>query len=100
MNKLGHTLEAKIFLAAIRQEKRRSARDQFKLIEKLADDYKDDDLFRAITYCLENRLYSAVECRDAAEYFANEATVEKEVASTAPYRSCQNGSLYKPSSAV
>lgn len=84
LGKLGNALEAKTFLTAIRQEKRRYARDQFNLIEKLAADYNDDVLFRAITYCLENRLYSAVECRDAAEYFANEVADEEEVAATVP----------------
>lgn len=80
--KLSNSLDAKEFLAAIRIEKRRYARDQFKLIERLADQYSVDIMAKAIGYCLNYRLYSAVECRDAAEYLAVQKSIQDEVAAT------------------
>lgn len=80
--KLGNSLDAKKFLTAIRYEKRRYARDQFKLIEQLSDRYPADILAQAIAYCLKYQLYSAVDCRDAAQYFAAQDRAWSEVAAT------------------
>jgi len=80
--KLGNSLDAKKFIAAIRCEKRSYARDQFKLIEQLSDQYPADILAQAIAYCLKYQLYSAVDCRDAAEYFAAQEHTLDEAAAT------------------
>jgi transposase len=82
LTKLGNSLDAEKFLAAIRLEKRRYARDQFKLMEHLASQYSADIITKAIGYCLNYRLYSAVDCRDAAEYFAAQNDTVDEVAAT------------------
>lgn len=52
------------FLAGIRIEKRRYARDQFNLLLGLAKQHKTELLESAVLYCLERGLYSAVDCRD------------------------------------
>lgn len=52
------------FLAGIRIEKRRYARDQFNLLLGLTKQHKTELLESAVLYCLERGLYSAVDCRD------------------------------------
>lgn len=80
--KLGNSVEAQEFLIAIRCEKRRYARDQFKLIDRLTDQYPVGILAQAIAYCLRYQLYSAVDCRDAAAYFAAQDNTWDDVATT------------------
>jgi transposase len=59
--------EADDFLAKIRSEKSRYARDQFKLIEKCVEKYGRESVVKSITYCMANRLYSATTIRDYLE---------------------------------
>lgn len=80
--KLDNSLDAKNFLAAILHEKRRYARDQFRLIEHLADKYPNYILKQAIAYCLKYQLHSAVDCRDASEYFLAQDPISDETAAT------------------
>ena len=83
LTKLGNGVDAQKFLNVIKHEKRRYARDQFKLIEQLTTKYSGDVLAQAIDYCLKYQLHSAVDCRDAAEYFVTQDKVLNEVAATA-----------------
>lgn len=57
------------FLEGIKQEKPRYARDQYKMIGKAIDELDKAALSKALAFCTENRLYSAVDFKDAAEYF-------------------------------
>ncbi|PHJ39783.1 hypothetical protein P378_01380 [Desulforamulus profundi] len=68
---LGGTEKAVEFLKTIRKEKSRYVRDQFGLITQVARDYPQSIVDQAIAYCLEQNLYSAVDCRSAADYFLN-----------------------------
>lgn len=56
------------FLETVRREKRRYVREQFGLMQKLAQQYPPDLVAQAIDYCLTYQLYSAVDCRSVAEY--------------------------------
>lgn len=69
---LGTTEQAAALLAGIRREKRRYVRDQFKLMQKTAAEQPQEVLEKAIVYCLERKLYSAVDCRDAALWFSQQ----------------------------
>ncbi|HHW40654.1 MAG TPA: hypothetical protein GXX19_05820 [Syntrophomonadaceae bacterium] len=66
---LGSTNRAEAFLKAIRREKSRYVRDKFKLLADVARKYPPTIVEQAINYCLELKLYSAVEFRNAANYF-------------------------------
>ncbi len=81
---LGGTAQAASFLTGIRREKRRYVREQFGLMERLALKYPMAVIQRAVTYCLDQKFYSAVDCRDAAAYFLSR---EEAPAKT----SCLNG---------
>jgi transposase len=72
---LGNSEDAAVFLKALRHEKPRYARDQFKLMEDAAGKYPAAIVGQAISYCLNLNLFSAVECRDAAIYLLGQ-TVE------------------------
>jgi len=61
--------EAGIFLTQIRSLKPRYARDQFALIEKTLDAHDKIAVWNALNYCLTHSLFSAVEFRNASEYF-------------------------------
>ena len=74
--KLHASDDADIFLRQVRCLKSRYARDQFKLVEKVIDAYSNQVVDKALNYCVTNSLFSAVEFRNAAEYFS--VRVEKE----------------------
>jgi hypothetical protein len=61
--------EAGVFLAQIRSLKPRYARDQFSLIGKTLDAHGQMAAWKALNYCLTHSLFSAVEFRNASEYF-------------------------------
>lgn len=69
---LGATAQAAEFLAGIRHEKRRYVREQFGLMEKLTQKYPMNMVEKAVAYCSAQKLYSAVDCRDAAVYFLSQ----------------------------
>ncbi len=69
---LGTTEQAAALLTGIRREKRRYVRDQFKLMQKTAAEQPQEALEKAIVYCLERKIYSAVDCRDAALWFSQQ----------------------------
>jgi transposase len=63
--------EARVFLTQIRKLKPRYGRDQFALIEKTLNEHGQATVRNALDYCLTHSLFSAVEFRNAAEYFEN-----------------------------
>lgn len=68
---LGKGEEASILLDNIRREKPRYVRDQYQFITRAAAGYEQDILSQAIHYCVERRIFSAVEFKTVAEYFAS-----------------------------
>ena len=66
---LGGSDTAAAFLQALRREKPRYVRDQFKLMTDVVKKYHAEATLQAVSYCLDLKLYSAVDCRDAAGYF-------------------------------
>jgi len=69
--------EAELLLAQIRRLKPRYTRDQFQLIQGVLKEYDKRAWQKALSYCITNSLYSAVEFRDAARYF--QGTIEQEI---------------------
>lgn len=69
---LGDTAQAVEFLLGLRREKSRYVREQFGLMNQLALKYPSPIVEQAVTYCLTQKLYSAVDCRDAAAYFLSQ----------------------------
>jgi len=61
--------EADVLLTQIRRLKPRYARDQFALIRKVLDAHSQRAIEKALNYCLTHSLFSAVEFRNATEYF-------------------------------
>lgn len=61
--------EAVNFLITIRKLKGRYVRDQYSLIKQVIKSKETDIIRQALTYCIANKLLSAVDFRDAAEYF-------------------------------
>ena len=74
----GNSEAANTFLIQIRRLKARYARDQFSLIEKALENHDGMVIDKALDYCICHSLFSAVEFKNAAEYFA--AYREKEMA--------------------
>jgi len=74
---LGESEDAHTFLTQIRRLKVRYARDQFSLIEKILKIHTGIVIDKALNYCICHSLFSAVEFRNAAEYFAG--CLEKEL---------------------
>lgn len=70
------TEEAGAFLSQIRLLKPRYARDQFSLISKTLDTHGTDSIGKALNYCITHSLYSAVEFKNAAEYFGSKQEPE------------------------
>ena len=76
LDKLQEDLDAALggkateFLTTIRVEKSRYARDQFRLIRSLLDQYGMEAALQAIGFCQRSRLYSANTMRDYLEHQA------------------------------
>ena len=62
--------KATTFLQTIRTEKSRYARDQFKLLQTLCDQYGVNDVLAAVDFCQYSKLYSANYVKD---YLAHQA---------------------------
>lgn len=56
------------FLQTIRTEKRRYARDQFRLVQSLLDQYGLENTLAAIAFCEHSKMYSATTMKDYLEY--------------------------------
>jgi len=63
--------KATTFLQTIRTEKSRYARDQFKLIQTLCDQYGLKDVLVAVDFCQYSKLYSANYVKDYLEHHAD-----------------------------
>ncbi len=81
---LGYTEEAQVFLAQVRRLKPRYTRDQFMLIEKTLAGHGHAAIEAALNYCITHSLFSAVEFRNAAQYFEGRAEGEMEEISKYP----------------
>ena len=84
LEKLGSSEDACIFLTQIRCLKSRYARDQFSLIEQTISVHTESTVKKALEYCLMHSLFSAIEFRNAAQYFESNLQIEQEVASQNP----------------
>ena len=81
--RLNRTEEAEILLTQIRRLKPRYTRDQFALLGKALDKHDQMAIWKALNYCVTHSLFSAVEFKNAAEYFESQAGAE--VAETVQY---------------
>jgi len=78
---LGNNEQAATFLTGIRQDKPRYVRDQYQLLQKLSKQTSAELMERAIIYCLERSIYSAVDCRDVALWLSEQTAEEEEASS-------------------
>ena len=76
---MGGSEQTAAFLTGIRQEKPRYVRDQFRLLQKLVAEHSQEVINEAMVYCLERKLYSAVDCRDTAVWFNQQASEAQEL---------------------
>ncbi|MEW6215014.1 MAG: IS21 family transposase [Nitrospirota bacterium] len=79
--------KAEMFLDGIKQEKPRYARDQYKIIEQVIVDLNNEILSAALEFCTENKLYSAVDFRDAVAHFKKiikEENISKDINDNTP----------------
>ncbi len=72
----GETENARIWLLELRQVRSRYIRDQLRLVQKLAVKYPPEILDTAITFCLQHKFFSAVDCRDIAEGLKNKQVIK------------------------
>lgn len=68
---------ATLFLNKIRELKSRYVRDQYNLILKGLESKSEEAISSALVYCCENELFSAVDFRNALEYFNPKDRAEK-----------------------
>jgi hypothetical protein len=68
---LGSSPDAETLLCQIRTRKRRYVRDQYGLMTRSIKTQSSETIRQALVYCVEHKLYSAVDFRDALHYFAN-----------------------------
>ena len=61
------------YLQAIRREKARYSRDQFKIIQSLIDQYGVPDVLEGVAFCMSNALYSANILKD---FLAHQAKIQ------------------------
>lgn len=80
---LGNTQQAATFLTNIRREKPRYVRDQYTLMQKTALQ-NPEVMGKAVEYCLERELYSAVDCRDVALWLNQRVDEEQTSISKTP----------------
>ena len=66
LNILGDRPEVRTMLEGIRREKPRYVREQYLILQKLADLFPEDTVQEALYYCLERKLYCAADCLDIA----------------------------------
>lgn len=76
LHQCGETENARQWLLELRRVRSRYIRDQLNLVQKLAVKYPPEVLDSAITFCLQNKLFSAVDCRDIAEGIKNKQVNE------------------------
>lgn len=77
---------AAIFLSAIHVDKPRYMRDQLVLIESVLKKVDENVADRALKYCVANKLYSAVDFRDAATHYSRNVDTGDLVVDTNPIK--------------
>jgi transposase len=70
LNGFGGSEQAESFIDHVLAMKPRYTRDQLSMILKLQEKYAEDELFRAVSYCMERELFTATAFGDTLEYFA------------------------------
>ena len=72
------------YLQAIRTEKARYSRDQFKIIQSLIDQYGVPNVLEGVAFCMSNTLYSANILKDFLEHQAKIQGKQEQTAAVAP----------------
>lgn len=65
-----HDERAQLFLERMLDLKPRYTRDQMSMVIRLQERYTQEELLRAVEYCIERELYTASDLGDTLEYFA------------------------------
>ena len=73
---MGDKSEAHLFITQIRRLRPRYGRDQISLISSVVACYPESTWTQALAYCMSRSLFSAVDFRDAAQYFAGQQANE------------------------
>lgn len=76
--------QATDFLQAIRTEKTRYSRDQFKIIQSLIDQYGTADVLEGVNFCMSNTLHSANILKDFLDHQAKTQGKPKQIIAVAP----------------
>ena len=76
--------QATDFLQAIRTEKTRYSRDQFKIIQSLIDQYGVPNVLEGIAFCMSNTLHSANILKDFLDHQAKTQGKPEQIISVAP----------------
>ena len=77
IKKFNNLDNAAIFLNAIHIDKPRYIRDQLMLIDSVLKTVDENVADKALNYCLTNKLYSAVDFKDAAVHYSRTVDVEE-----------------------
>lgn len=64
---------AEKYVQRIEESKPRYIRDQLGILRKLQEQYSKEELYNAVDYCLQRKLFSAVDLKDTLEYFKMKA---------------------------
>jgi transposase len=66
----GQSEQAEIFIGHMLALKPRYTRDQMSMVVRLQEKYTQEELCRALSYCMERELFTATDFGDTLEYFA------------------------------
>jgi len=66
--------------------KPRYTRDQMSMVARLQARYGKDELFRAVSYCMERELFTATDFGDTLEYFAVKQDTPKTAVTSLPLK--------------
>jgi hypothetical protein len=78
--------QAEIFIGHVLALKPRYTRDQMSMVARLQEKYAKDELFRAVSYCMERELFTATDFGDALEYFAIKQEPSKPTGTVLPLK--------------
>lgn len=70
LNGFGRDEQADHFIHHILALKPRYTRDQMSIVIRMQEQYSKDELFRAVSYCMERELFTATDFKDTLEYFS------------------------------
>jgi transposase len=77
---------ATIFIESMMALKPRYTRDQMSMVARLQERYSKDELFRAVSYCMERELFTATDFGDTLEYFAVKQDTPKTAVTSLPLK--------------